>query len=174
MDKKELVLSELTPELEYAFWEFYQVLKSDGDAERWLVGCEDLNYPQIMERLKYWKTGQNLPANWVPSSSFFLLCDGRMLGRSSFRHQLNEFLTNIGGHIGYYIRPEERQKGYGTEILRLTLIRAKELGLDRVLVTCDESNIASRKIIKRNGGTLENIYFENGIKEPKRRYWIQL
>jgi predicted acetyltransferase len=59
-------------------------------------------------------------------------------------------------------------------ILKLTLERARELGLEWVLVTCDEDNIASAKIIERNGGVLEDMYQEDETAVPKRRYWIDL
>ena len=96
------------------------------------------------------------------------------IGRLSLRHELNEFLLKIGGHIGYEIRPSRRKQGYGTEILRLGLEKAKELGLHRVLVTCDEDNIGSKKIIEHNGGKFENSIEIDGDKVKKLRYWIDL
>jgi len=83
-------------------------------------------------------------------------------------------LRNIGGHIGFNIRPSERRRGYGTAILALTLEKAKELRLKRVLVTCDDNNVASAKIIEKNGGILEDKYWNDELEQPKRRYWIEL
>jgi predicted acetyltransferase len=121
------------------------------------------------------KKGVNLPEGWVPESTFWLIRDDNViLGTSSVRHELTEQLRRIGGHIGYNIRPSERRKGYGTAILALTLRKARQLGLKRVLVTCDEDNIASAKIIERNGGTLEDRYLDDELEQPKRRYWIEL
>lgn len=103
------------------------------------------------------------------------LVDGdKYIGTALLRHQLNESLLTTGGNITYEIRPTERRKGYGKEILRLTLLEAKQRGLENVLVTCDEDNIASKKIIEANGGVLENIFFEKGMRVRKLRYWINL
>ncbi len=87
---------------------------------------------------------------------------------------MNEFLLMMGGHIGYEIRPSRRKQGYGTEILRLGLEKAKELGLQRVLVTCDEDNIGSKKIIEHNGGKFENAIVMEGDTVKKLRYWIDI
>lgn len=109
----------------------------------------------------------------VPDSVFFLLDEerDRLLGAVNIRHYLNDFLLQQGGHIGDGIRPSERRKGYGTEILRLALLECKKLGIDRVLVTCDKDNIASAKAIKNNGGVLENEFLnDEGVLE--QRYWI--
>ncbi|MEK7618834.1 MAG: GNAT family N-acetyltransferase [Patescibacteria group bacterium] len=116
--------------------------------------------------------GEDLPAGFVPATTYWLVDGTEFIGHAYIRHTLNEHLLNFGGHIGYAIRPSARTKGYGTKILELALPKAKELGIDRVLVTCDESNIGSRKIIEKNGGVLENsIPGENG---PKLRFWITL
>ena len=101
--------------------------------------------------------GRNLPPNFLPYNQYWLVRDGWMvLGKAGLRHQLNENLSHRGGHIGYCIRPTERRKGYGTLILKLTLEKAQQLGLNRVLVTCDTDNIASARIIQKNGGILQD------------------
>ena len=83
-------------------------------------------------------------------------------------------LEHEGGHIGYAIRPSERQKGYGTCILALTLEKAGDLGLNRVLLTCDTDNIGSARIIERNGGQLASRGISNSSGKPISRYWIDL
>jgi predicted acetyltransferase len=105
---------------------------------------------------------------YVPQTTYWLFVNERPVGIGRLRHYLNDHLRRIGGHIGYAIRPSERGKGYGTLILRELLMKAKERGIEAALVTCDEGNIRSMKVIERNGGQLE------GIAEGKRRYWIQL
>ena len=78
----------------------------------------------------------------------------------------------MSGHIGYEIRPSKRRQGYDTKILRLGLEKARELDLHRVLVTCDEDNIGSKKIIEHNGGMFENAIEIEGDTVKKLRYWI--
>ena len=92
----------------------------------------------------------------------------------TFRPQINEQFLHSGRHIGYVIRPSKRHCGYGTRLLRLGLDMARERGLQRVLLTCDETNLASRKIIEANGGQLENAVVVEGQTALKLRYWINL
>lgn len=111
----------------------------------------------------------------VPDSVFFLLDEerDRLLGAVNIRHYLNAYLLREGGHIGDGIRPTERKKGYGTELLRLALQECEALGIERALVICDRNNIGSAKAIQKNGGVLENEFVnENG--EIEQRYWIRI
>ena len=102
--------------------------------------------------------GENLPPNHVPSTFLFAFAASRIVGRVSIRHELNEFLLRVGGHIGYAVVPEFRRQGYATAMLRLSLQIAHEtLGIDRVLVTCDDDNVGSIRTIEKNGGVLENV-----------------
>ena len=94
----------------------------------------------------------------VPDSVYFLLDEDRniFVGAVNIRHYLNDYLLSYGGHIGDGIRPSERRKGYGTLLIKLSLEKCKELGIDKVLMTCAKNNVASRKTITNNGGVLEN------------------
>lgn len=110
----------------------------------------------------------------VPDSTFFLLDEERniFIGAVNIRHYLNDYLLQYGGHIGDGIRPSERRKGYATELIRLSLLECKKLGIDRVLMVCDKDNIGSRKSIINNGGVLENEFVdEKG--NTNQRYWIE-
>ena len=111
----------------------------------------------------------------VPDSVFFLLDIDRniLLGAVNIRHYLNDFLLQFGGHIGDGIRPSERRKGYATEMIRLSLIECKKLGIDKVLMVCDKANIGSAKSIIKNGGVLENE-FTDDKGEIQQRYWINV
>jgi predicted acetyltransferase len=111
----------------------------------------------------------------VPDSVFFLLDEKKniLLGAVNIRHYLNESLLREGGHIGLGIRPSERRKGYATQMIGLALIECKKLGIKKVLITCDKSNIGSAKSILKNGGILENE-FVNSDGEIEQRYWINL
>ena len=112
--------------------------------------------------------GDNLPDGFVAGTSCWVAEDGRLVGFLSIRHELNDALREVGGHIGYAIRPSERGKGYATAATALALEECRRRGIDRVLVTCDDTNLASATVIERNGGVLEDI---RGVK---RRYWIDL
>ncbi len=118
----------------------------------------------------------NIPEGKVPANTYFLvrISDNKIIGMINIRHKLNEFLLNEGGHIGYSIRPTERKKGYATIMLKLALQRCRELGLDKVLITCDKVNIPSAKVIHRNNGILENELYSETFSEIIQRYWIKL
>ena len=128
---------------------------------------------RYIELLQQHSRGENLPPGHVPSTFLFAFDASRIVGRVAIRHQLNAFLLRIGGHIGYVVVPEFRRRGYATLILRHALdIAHRRLGIDRVLVTCDEDNVGSIKTIEKNGGVLENIVAGPDLPVPKRRYWF--
>lgn len=127
-----------------------------------------------IERILNHAEGRDLPENWVPSTSYWLIDNDEFIGHVNIRHRLNDYLVNFAGHIGYAIRPSKRRQGYGSIILKLALPKATALGLNRILITCDDSNHASRKIIERNGGIFENQIDQEGSLPKKLRFWIEL
>src|SRR6185369_10360943 len=129
-------------------------------------------FDELLLKIKEREEGENLPAGRVPQTELWLVEGDKFIGWTKIRHRLNEKLLLQGGNIGYSIRPSERSKGYGTRILELALSEAKSLGLDKVLVTCDDDNNGSAKIIEKNGRILENKIEDEG--RLKRRYWIEL
>ncbi|MCW2833338.1 MAG: N-acetyltransferase [Nocardioides sp.] len=106
------------------------------------------------------------PATHVPQSTWWLVEGGVYLGRISCRHVLNDWLLEYGGHVGYEVRPSARRRGHATAMLRGLLPHVHALGIDPALLTCDDTNIASRKVIEAAGGVLEDV---RGVK---RRYWV--
>ncbi len=116
---------------------------------------------------------ETVPSGFVPSSTFLAINeDNRLVGIINIRHELNEMLFNVGGHIGYGIRESERRKGYATEMLKLGLEKCKDLGLEKVLVTCNKENLGSAKTILNNNGVFENE-MQDGDNVFKR-FWIEV
>jgi predicted acetyltransferase len=135
----------------------------------------DESYADYLEKITAWSRGENLPGHFVPCSFLVgALDNGRLVGRVSIRHQLNDFLREIGGHVGYMVLPQFRRQGVGTELLRQAIPITRSLGLDRILVTCDEDNLGSRRIIELNGGIYEDSIHGPELAQPKRRYWIDI
>jgi predicted acetyltransferase len=120
--------------------------------------------------------GIGLPDGWVPSHTFWLVRNGMtILGVINLRHSFTPFLEAEGGLIGYSVRPSERGKGYATRMLGMALDEARGMGLERVLITCDRKNVASARVIQKNGGLLENeIVSHMQGREFTQRYWIDL
>ncbi len=110
----------------------------------------------------------------MPDSTFFALDTKRniFVGAVNIRHFLTESLLKSGGHIGDGIRPSERGKGFGTEIIRLSLLECKKMGINKVLIICNKNNIASKKTIIRNGGKKENT--NSAEDDNLERYWIDI
>ncbi len=132
------------------------------------------NFPAYLEQVSNYARGVKLNTDCVPASEFWLVDGGKIVARSKLRHRLNRALEHEGGHIGYDVRPSERRKGYGTLILELTLEKAGELGLDKVLLTCDTDNVASAKIIEKNGGKLVGEVISEKSGKQISRYWIEI
>jgi predicted acetyltransferase len=106
------------------------------------------------------------PDGRVPQTTLWWVSGDEYLGRISIRHRLTAGLREIGGHIGYDIRPSARRRGHATAMLTAVLPAAHSLGINPALLTCDEDNIASRKVIEANGGVLEDK------RGGKLRYWL--
>ena len=109
-----------------------------------------------------------LRKDWVHCSYFWIAEGDEFLGYLAIRHRLNDFLLELGGHIGYSVRPSRRREGHATRALALALDQARGMGIDRALVTCDDDNVPSRLTIERAGGDFEDQ------REDKLRYWFEL
>ena len=121
-----------------------------------------------------WDRGLDLPEGWIPQSTFWLVDEDGYVGSIHIRHELTPALLEFGGNIGYAVRPSRRRRGHATEMLRLALVEARAIGLERALITCDTTNTASRKVIEANGGVLQDEIVLSYRDVPTRRYWIEL
>ena len=129
-------------------------------------------WDNYLRRLEAQRRGEALPEGWVPGTFRVASVGDHIVGRISIRHRLNDYLSIIGGHVGYAVVPSFRRKGFATEILRQGLVIARSEGVDRVLITCDDDNEGSSRTIERCGGVLESVVMGEGDGPRKRRYWI--
>lgn len=132
------------------------------------------NFDAFIVRTQRQKDRAYVPPGRVPNTDFWLIDNGEFVGRLNLRYELDSDLLKFGGHIGYEVRLSRRRQGYGTLMLRLGLEKAKAVAIYRVLVTCDENNIGSKKIIEHNGGQFENAVHVDGSAVKKLRYWIDI
>ncbi|WP_302466997.1 GNAT family N-acetyltransferase [Heyndrickxia acidicola] len=132
------------------------------------------SYYEWLQKVKDQEKGENLPQNRVPASQFLSMVNGKLIGLINIRHQLTPELLIENGHIGYSVHPDERLKGYAAEQLRLCLQEAKKLGLEKVLITCDKTNIGSAKTIQKVGGILESEVISSNSHEIVQRYWVEI
>lgn len=110
----------------------------------------------------------------VPKTHLWAVSDERFVGRIGIHHVLTEALRIEGGHIGYDTVPSFRGRGIAGEMLRQALPVARDLGLREVLLTCDETNAASIRVIENNGGTLRETKVLGVGRPAKHHYWIDL
>jgi predicted acetyltransferase len=114
---------------------------------------DDVAFAALLVRYAKYAAG-DLPANRVQETTLWLVEGDEYIGRIALRHALTPLLFVIGGHVGYDVRPSRRRQGHATRMLRLALPRLAALGIDPALITCDETNVASRKVIEACGGRL--------------------
>lgn len=171
-----LRLQEPTIALEGEYLEMADEFRRAGDWTGWNDDIEKgtRNFEAFVGELQDYARGRNLPDGLVPCSVYWLARGKRLMGTASLRHRLTDSLLHEGGHIGYGIRPSERRKGYATQLLALMLEKARQRFIGRVLVTCDKDNVASARVIQKNGGHLEDERVSRKTGKVKQRYWIDL
>jgi predicted acetyltransferase len=142
-----------------------------------MIGTEIREYgptwadPAVFDRYTSQLRAQALPETprpdgYVPCTTLWWVDGDHYIARIAIRHELNEFLLNVGGHVGYDVRPSSRRRGHATAMLRAALPVAHQLGIEQALITCDWDNAGSRKTIEANGGIFED---RRGVK---LRYWV--
>lgn len=162
-----LQLRPLAPADETVMRDFHEQLRADDFAFLQAEGTwDDIIATHEREAQKL-----DLRPGHVRAEFLVAEVDGRPVGRTSIRYELNDFLFSLGGHVGYAVAPEFRRRGCARQILSRSVERLRSAGITSVLVTCDETNTASASVIEQCGGVLEDVR-ENGDGPPKRRYWI--
>ena len=139
-------------------------LRDIGDPAKWIEHCA------------LFKDPLTVPKGRVPATQYIFVReeDDKIVGMLQIRHYFNAYLEKYGGHIGYSVAPSERRKGYASQMLKTALHKCKELGIDKVLITCIDNNEGSRKTILANGGVYESTVNEPDEKINLERYWIDL
>ena len=153
---------------------YRQAFLDAGDSMDGTGMLHDCSDPLVwVRRSEEIRCAVNIPEGWVPATQFICISekDDRLVGMIQVRHRLNDYLAQFGGHIGYSVHPDARQKGCATRMLGAVLPFCRELGIERVLVTCNDDNPGSRKSILANGGVFECT----AVLEDERleRYWIK-
>ena len=154
----------IRPTLEYAS-EIASYRREFLDVGDSMDGCGPLRRIEDPERV---------PSHLVPATQFFLVrrADQRLVGMLQVRHCFNDYLEKYAGHIGYSVRPSERRQGYAKRMLAMALPFCWEMGLDRVLISCLDGNLASERTILANGGVYESTVFEPNSQRDLKRFWI--
>ena len=139
-------------------------LRRLADPEEYIQECENYEDPA------------KVPSHLVPATQFLFVRrrDSRLVGMIQVRHRLNDFLEKYAGHIGYSVRPSERRRVYAKEMLKMALPFCREIGLDKVMITCNDGNTGSEKTILANGGVYEYTIHEPSENVDLKRFWITL
>ena len=169
-----LELLRASSEMEDQYNDFINDWEKNGEAiVPYAARLLDMDYKTWLDYTYKIETVDTCPLHLVPAHTYFLVLENKkIIGAVNIRHYLNDYLFNFGGHIGYGIRPSERKKGYASLMLSMALPIAKELGINKALITCDKNNVGSAKTIINNGGVLENEVLGDG--EITQRYWIEV
>lgn len=173
----DLILIEPSKEYEKQALEYRQDYIEYG--EKHINGsCGLIHYTNYDEWLEKVRLAQKAETSFVhvPATTYFSVRvdDNTIVGTIQLRHTLTEELKKYGGHIGYGICPSERLKGYATRQLELALMKARQLCIPKVMISCDKDNVASRKVAIKNGGTLEWEGFSEKAGTEIQTYWIEV
>ena len=175
MKQRTLELRPLREEDERSFMEAVTEFRREVPPWDFALGFNDsIGFLEYVRMLEGWPRGECLPSGFVPGGFYVGVVDGVIVGRISVRFRLNEFLSRVGGHIGYGVRPTHRQRGYATEMLRQAIPICAAQGIDRALITCDVNNVGSIKVVERCGGVFEGVTCDPALEIQKRRYWLKI
>jgi predicted acetyltransferase len=163
----------ILPSLEYAS-SYDEYVRELGDEERYPfpLDYEHGDFAALLQRLEDLANGVNVPTGFVPSTTYWLVQGSELIGVSNLRHYLNDRIRHHGGHIGLGIRPSHRGRGFGNVLLALTIHEARKRGISDIHIHCHKGNIASAKMIARNGGVFDSEGVVEGSPEIVQRYHV--
>lgn len=127
------------------------------------------NFTGYLQYLHDGSIRNNQDPTEIFTSTFWFIDDEEVVGVARIRHQADAY----GGHIGYDISPEYRNKGYGQLILEAALRKARELGIKDIVLTCNVDNIASKKIIERSRGVFTGTVYDEEENEALNQFIIR-
>ena len=154
------------------FYEYNSDINGSGALDLYL---EEYTYEDWIEKVLIDIDVANTISTRVPALTYFYVReeDDKIVGMINLRLALNDFLRTEGGHIGYCIRPTERRKHYGAEMLRAALKVYDILGIKEILISCDKLNLASSGVIKSCGGELLTEFYSETFKTEVQKYVIK-
>ena len=165
-----LNIRQLGPNDEKAFLAGFKAWEGEDISWHTFAWKEGMTHEDHLRLLSDEFHGRNLKADRVPHTMLYGFLDGVIVGRCSVRHELNDFLRNFGGHLGYGVAPAYRRKGFGTQLFKAGQEHLKSLGVDRAFVTCGQANVASRKMIEGSGGIFQDEGIDPSDQGVTRRY----
>jgi len=153
------------------FYEYGSEIAGSGSLDRYL---KESTYDEWLTKVFSYIDIANIPEGKIPGLTYFFVReeDDRIIGMINIRLALNDFLRNEAGHIGYCIRPTERRRGYGTELLRAGIAVCRRVDIDEIIVTCDKVNLGSAGVIRNCGGVLDAELYSETFGELIQRYVI--
>ncbi len=170
-----MLLVKPTIDLRKEYIDYYNEWKNSGEESiPWLVeSVPPHDFECMIKTLNEYENGLNIPIKWLPSNSTYWAVDenNKIISVVNIRHRLTQKLFDFGGHIGYGVCPSQRGKGLSKKVFNLSLKKANDLGIDKVLAVCHDNNIASRKTLISCGG-LEDSYRIDENKNLLRRFWF--
>lgn len=173
MERLRLVLP--TAEYKAACLDYRKEFEQHNDVMHGTAGLSHMeSFEAWLKDIQNSHLEEELTNDRVPATTYLAVTvdTHHLIGMVNIRHRLNDVLKTSGGHIGYSVRASKRQMGYATEMLGLALEKCKTLRIPRVLITCDQDNIASAKTIKNNQGQLSQSFMHEGAMIE--HYWIDL
>ena len=169
----------IEPTIEYAgqIKAYRKEFLDNGDSMDGTSGLRRYEDPQDwLKAVSDHKDPKTVPSGHSPATQYIFVreSDRKIVGMIDIRHVLTDYLSRFGGHIGYSVAPSERRKGYATLMLKTALPIVRDMGIERVLITCDEGNDGSARTIMNNGGKYESTVYEPDEQINLERYWINM